>query len=185
RKPNYNKENMKPKNPNLGVILFICFVIASCQNIPETAEAVQGFEKEKYLGKWYEIARLDFKYEEGLNNTSAHYSLNDDGSIKVINKGYDVEKKEWKEAEGKARFVGNDSVGMLEVSLFGPFYSGYNVIAIDENYDYALVAGKDLNYLWILSRETIIPEDIKKEYLKIAEDIGYDTSNLVWVEHDQ
>lgn len=176
---------MKPKNLSLGVILLICFIIASCQNIPETAEAVQGFEKEKYLGKWYEIARLDFKYEEGLNNTSAHYSLNDDGSIKVINKGYDVEKKEWKEAKGKARFVENDSIGMLKVSFFGPFYSGYNVIAIDENYDYALVAGKDLNYLWILSRETIIPEDIKKEYLKIAEDIGYDTSNLVWVEHDQ
>lgn len=176
---------MKTKYFYPVAVLFILILMISCQNIPENAHAVQGFEKEKYLGTWYEIARLDFKYEEGLNNTSAHYALNDDGSIKVTNKGFNVEKKEWEEANGKAKFVGDENIGMLKVSFFGPFYSGYNVIAVDENYDYALVAGKNLNYLWILSRETIIPADIKKEYLKIAEEVGYEVANLIWVEHDQ
>ena len=86
---------------------------------------------------------------------------------------------------GKAKFVGDENVGMLKVSFFGPFYSGYNVIAVDQNYKYALVAGKSLKYLWILSRDTDIPKEIKDKYLEMAEDIGYDTSTLLWVSHDK
>ncbi len=166
-------------------IIVIMIGFFSCRTIPKNAIAVQSFDKTKYLGKWYEIARLDFKYERGLNNTTAEYSLNEDGSIKVLNKGYDYTQKEWREAIGKAKFVKEENIGMLKVSFFGPFYSGYNVLAIDEDYQYALVSGKNLDYLWILSRETSIPERIKQEYLKIAEDIGFKTSDLIWVTHDR
>ncbi|MGA9638373.1 lipocalin family protein [Flavobacterium sp.] len=165
----------------VGVGLFL----NSCskKTIPEKAQAVQNFDKAKYLGKWYEIARLDFKYEKDMNNTTAEYSLKDDGMIKVDNKGYDYKKEKWEQSTGKAKFVGDENVAMLKVSFFGPFYSGYNVIAIDPAYKYALVAGESLDYLWILSRETSIPEEIKTNFLKKAQQIGYQTKDLVWVEH--
>ncbi len=155
----------------------------SCRTIPDGATAVEPFEKERYLGKWYEVARLDNRFERNMNNVTAEYSLNDDGTIKVVNRGYDTLKGQWEQATGKAKVAGNDNVGMLKVSFFGPFYSGYNVIAIDEDYQYALVAGNSLKYLWILSRRTSIPEEIKSEYLKIAEDIGYKTEDLLWITH--
>lgn len=159
--------------------------LISCGTIPKNADAIKSFEKEKYLGKWYEIARLDFKFERDLNNTTAEYFLENDGSIKVINTGYHTVKEEWSEATGKAKFVGEDDIAMLKVSFFGPFYGGYNVIALDDDYKYALVAGSNLEYLWILSRETTIPEKVKKNYLKIAEETGYKTSDLLWIEHNK
>jgi apolipoprotein D and lipocalin family protein len=157
----------------------------SSASIPQGVTAIQPFDKQKYLGKWYEIARIDFKYERGLNNTSAHYSLNANGTIMVVNKGYNTQKGVWKQAIGKAKFVGDINVGMLKVSFFGPFYSGYNIIALDADYQYALIAGASFKYLWILSRQTTIPDAIKDEYLKMAEDYGFNTSNLLWVEHDK
>jgi apolipoprotein D and lipocalin family protein len=170
----------------LILLSLFLFILWGCSNstIPQGAKAVTSFNKSKYLGKWYEIARLDFYFERGLNNTSAFYELNEDGSIKVVNRGYDAEKKKWKESVGKAKFVGKDDVGMLKVSFFGPFYGGYNVIALDSNYQYALVAGDELSYLWILSRQKTIPDSIKKEYLQIAQQIGFKTNELVWVKHD-
>lgn len=167
------------------VVVGIGALFTSCSNktIPDKAKAVENFDKTSYLGKWYEIARLDFKFEKGLNNTTAEYSLKDNGMIKVDNKGYDYKKDKWKQSIGKAKFVGDETIAMLKVSFFGPFYGGYNVIAIDKGYKYALIAGDSLDYLWILSRETTIPEAIKQDYLKKAEEIGYTTSNLVWVEH--
>ena len=155
----------------------------SCVTMPDGEEAVTPFDKEKYLGKWFEIARLDFKYEKDLNNTTAEYTLNENGSIKVVNQGFNTKKGEWVKAIGKAKFAKGENIAMLKVSFFGPFYSGYNVIAIDDDYKYALIAGASLKYLWILSRETKIPEEIKVNYLKIAEDIGYNTADLIWVEH--
>lgn len=157
----------------------------ACTRIPKGAVAVKAFDKKRYLGKWYEIARKDFKFEKDLNNTTAEYSLDDDGTIRVDNRGYNTKKRKWVQATGKAKFVGAENVAMLKVSFFGPFYSGYNVIAIDDKYRYALVAGKSLKYLWILSRETTIPSAIKDKYLTIAKEIGYDTSDLIWVAHDQ
>ncbi|WP_088654931.1 lipocalin family protein [Geofilum rhodophaeum] len=153
--------------------------------LPKGANPVSPFEKERYLGLWYEIARKDFKFERNLNNTTAEYSLNEDGSIKVVNRGYNTVKEEWTQAIGKAKFVGDETTARLKVSFFGPFYSGYNVIALDVDYRYALIAGKDLDLLWILSRETTVPDEIKDQYLQLAEEIGYDTSDLIWVEHNQ
>ena len=164
-------------------LLLVMLGIGSCSTIPKGVVAVSPFNKEKYLGKWYEIARLDFKYEKNLNNTTAEYSLNDDGSIKVDNKGFNYKKGENKQATGKAKFIGDENTAMLKVSFFGPFYAGYNVIALDEDYKYALVSGDSYKYLWILSRQTSIPDDIKTRYLEIAGNLGYRTSDLIWVEH--
>jgi apolipoprotein D and lipocalin family protein len=156
-----------------------------CSTIPDGAVAVSPFDKARYLGTWYEIARLDFKYERDLNNTTATYSLNPNRTIKVDNQGYNTKTSAWEQAIGKAKFVGEDNTAMLKVSFFGPFYAGYNVIALDDEYKYALIAGESLKYLWILSRETTVPDDIKARYLKIAEEIGYHTADLVWVIHDR
>jgi len=169
------------RNTVMGIIALL---FGSCATIPEGVVAIKPFIKEKYLGKWYEIARFDFKFERGLNNTTAQYSINEDGTIKVVNRGYNYEKKNWEEATGIAKFVGESDVAMLKVSFFRPFYAGYNVIAIDNEYRYALVCGNKLSYLWILSRETTIPEAIKQNYLAIAKKLGFNTSALIWVEHD-
>lgn len=178
---------MTLKNSNVISLLIISVMVIfnSCVTIPKGAVAVKPFDKEKYLGKWYEIARMDFRFERNLNNTTADYSINDDGSIKVDNRGFNYRTNKWKQAVGKAKFIGAQDVAMLKVSFFGPFYSGYNVIALDNEYKYALIAGKNLDYLWFLSRETTMPGDIKQNYLKIAEDLGYKTSELIWVEHNE
>ena len=157
----------------------------SCKTIPKRAKAVKPFDKEKYLGTWYEIARFDYRFERNLNNVTATYSLKPDGTIKVDNKGYDYKNNKWKENIGKAKPADATGEAKLKVSFFGPFYAGYNVIAIDKDYKYALIAGESLDYLWLLSRETTMPDDVKEHYLKIAEGIGYKTQKLIWVKHDK
>jgi len=160
-------------------------ILQSCKTIVKGGVAVKPFDSKKYLGKWYEIARLDFRFEKNLNNTIANYSLNKDGSIKVVNQGYNYKTSEWKKSTGKAKFVGDKTEAKLKVSFFGPFYAGYNVIALDVDYKYALIAGKNLNYLWLLSREKTMPGNIQQDYLQKATALGYDTTKLVWVEQDQ
>jgi apolipoprotein D and lipocalin family protein len=166
----------------LGVVALI--FLKSCKTIPKSAKAIKPFKVESYLGKWYEIARFDYRFEKNLNNTTATHSLNRDGTLNVENSGYDYQKRVWKKATGRARFVGPANEAKLKVSFFGPFYAGYNVVALDDNYSYALVAGKNLNYLWILSREKSIPENIKQSFLQKGREIGYDTKKLVWVNQD-
>lgn len=153
-------------------------------NIPDGAQAVTQFDLDSYLGKWYEIARFDYRFERGLKNVSAFYSRNGDGTIRVDNSGQKAETGKWVESVGKAKFVGDENTARLKVSFFGPFYAGYNVIAIDDNYHHALVAGNDLDYLWLLSRRTVMPDDVLNDYLQKAAAIGYDTDKLIWTEHD-
>lgn len=153
-------------------------------SIPEGAEAVKPFDTNRYLGKWYKIARFDFKYENNLKNVTAEYSKNNNGSIRVVNRGYHTAKGEWRTAVGKAKPAGDKNEGRLKVSFFGPFYSGYNVLAIDPGYNHALVAGDDLDHLWILSREKQIPADVTNDFLKKARKLGYPTDDLVWTQQD-
>ncbi|MES2516274.1 MAG: lipocalin family protein [Bacteroidota bacterium] len=177
----------------IKLVLYILFVAAgsflllSIVKAPDDRDivVVKPFDLQKYLGKWYEIARLDYKYEKNLDNVTATYSLKEDGTVKVDNKGYNYKKEKWEESVGKAKPVNDANEGKLKVSFFGPFYSDYNVIALDENYKYALVAGESNDYLWILSREKTIPESIKTDYIKKAQNLGYKTENLVWVNHDK
>lgn len=159
-------------------------LFTACKTIPRQATAVKPFSQEKYLGKWYEIARLDYKYERHLDHVTAEYGLRPDGLIRVTNRGYNTRKQQWEESVGKAKAVSDPKEGKLKVSFFGPFYAGYNVIAIDPDYKYALVAGKNTKYLWLLSREKTMPESVKADYLKQAQLIGYKTGELVWVKQD-
>jgi apolipoprotein D and lipocalin family protein len=168
-----------------AVAVLPALVLFTRPTAPKGAKPVTPFDKDRYLGKWYEIARLDFYFERHLNNTTANYSLNEDGTIRVVNRGFNVLKNVWKESVGKAKFVEDPSIGKLKVSFFGPIYGGYNVIAVDEEYQYALVAGRNLDYVWILSREPQIPERIKKWFLQEASQLGYEVKNLIWVKHDK
>ncbi len=153
------------------------------KTIPCDVTAVKPFDVKKFTGKWNELARLDFFFEKNLDYATAEYTLNDDGSIKVINRGYNYKKQKEEAIEGKAIFVGDENEGKLRVSFWGPFYSGYNVIAIDEKYKHALIAGKNKNYLWFLSKEKEMPEKIMNEYLELAESLGFNTSKLLWTNY--
>jgi apolipoprotein D and lipocalin family protein len=164
-------------------VLGLSALLSGCATIPEGAKAVDNFDKDRYLGKWYEIARLDFAFEKNLNNTTAQYSIGKNGMIDVLNAGYNYKANRRAEAKGKARFRGADTAGELEVSFFGPFFAAYNVIALDPDYRYAMIAGSDLNYLWILSRTATIPDDVREKYVTLAKSLGYDTGDLIWVEH--
>ena len=157
-------------------------VLKLSPSIPKGAQAIHPFDSKKYLGKWYEIARMDLFFERNLINVTATYSENENGTIKVVNRGYEPHKKMWKEAVGKAKFRKDANTAALKVSFFGPFYSGYNVIAIDPDYQFALIAGANLDNMWILSRQKQIPENMKRDYLAKAEKAGYNTSKLIWVE---
>jgi apolipoprotein D and lipocalin family protein len=174
----------KKKSFTAAALAGFALLTQSCATIPQGATVVQHFDKSKYLGTWYEIARLNHRFERNLEGCTAVYTLNDNGTIKVTNSGYNTETREWKQAIGKAKMAGKPDEGKLKVSFFGPFYGAYNIIALDEQYKYVLVAGNNLNYLWILSRETTIPEDIKQQYLATAKGLGYDISALIWVKHD-
>src|SRR5690606_6413206 len=98
------------KIPIFLILVSALILTASCSSIPEKAEPVTNFQKDRYLGTWYEIARFDFKHERNMNNTIAQYSLNDDGSIRVLNSGYNYKEQKWKQAEGKAKFRGDETV---------------------------------------------------------------------------
>jgi len=158
---------------------------ASCTGVPEGVETIEGFELERYLGTWYEIARLDHRFERGLSAVTATYSMRDDGGVKVLNKGYNAEDEEWDEAIGKAYIVDKPDVGQLKVSFFGPFYGGYNIIELDkENYEYSLVAGPDRSYLWILARSPDLDEAVVKRLVDKAKQLGFSTDELIFVSHD-
>ena len=163
--------------------LIACALFAGCAQIPEGVEPVGGFDAERYLGTWYEIARLDHRFERGLSKVSATYTARDDGSIGVLNRGYNAEKGEWDEASGRARFVGARDVGQLEVSFFGPFYGGYNVVDLDAEYRYSLVVGPNRSYLWILARQPDPPRAEVDRLVARAKALGFDTTQLVFVEH--
>jgi apolipoprotein D and lipocalin family protein len=178
---------MKTKNVLIGSTLLLGTALVlnnkRKKTIPKGVTAVTGFDVNRFLGRWYEIARMDNRFEKNLINTTAFYSQEEDGTIKVINRGYDFMKDKKKKSTGKAQFVGSPNEAKLKVSFFRPFYSGYNVIAIDPEYKYALIAGKSRKYLWLLSREKEMPEEIMLQYLQKAEDLNFDVSRLTWVDH--
>jgi apolipoprotein D and lipocalin family protein len=164
--------------------ILCCLLYTSCVGVPEGIQPVQRFDINRYLGTWYEIARLDHSFERGLDNISATYTLRDDGGIDVLNKGFNKKKNTWKEAEGRAYFVGEKTVASLKVSFFWPFYGGYNVIALDhENYSYSMVCGPDRSYLWILAREKKLDKSILYRLIEKAKSLGFETDKLIFVEH--
>ncbi len=167
------------------LIVFVLF-LAGCVSVPENIKPVDHFSLERYLGKWYEIARLDHSFERGLTSVSAEYSLRTDGGIRVINRGFSKKDNQWKEIEGKGYFVDRQDVGFLKVSFFGPFYGSYIIIELDKkNYFYALVCGPDKSYLWILARTPQLDAGFKNHLVDKADALGFDTTKLIYVSHDK
>lgn len=163
----------------------LILLLTGCVGIPENVRPVDNFELEKYLGTWYEIARLDHSFERGLSHVTADYSLRDDGGVRVLNRGYSTEDNSWTEAEGKAYFVKSANVGFLKVSFFGPFYGSYIIFELDhEDYQYALVCGPKKSYLWILARTSSLNEGIRSDLLRKAAAAGFEIGELIFVDHE-
>ncbi len=163
------------------------FTLSGCSTAPPKGTLpITGFKVESYLGKWYEIARLDHSFERGLTNVSAVYSREGSGdAIRVLNRGYNLEEKVWKEAKGIAKFEGSPETASLKVSFFRPFWGGYHVIALDKvHYQYALVAGPSRDYLWILARDRTLPKEVISKLLEVAKSEGFATEKLIWVPQD-
>ncbi|MGB5062256.1 MAG: lipocalin family protein [Candidatus Competibacter sp.] len=153
---------------------------------PDGVTPVAGFELNRYLGQWYEIARLDHSFERGLSNVSASYSPRDDGGVRVLNRGYDASAGRWKDVEGRAYLTGEPTVGSLKVSFFGPFYGGYHIVALDrENYSYAMISGPSRDYLWILARSRRLPPAVLDGLLQQARALGFATEQLIMVKQDR
>ena len=161
-------------------------MLGGCVKYPAEITPVEGFDVSRYLGTWYEIARLDHSFERGLEQVTAEYSMREDGGIEVVNRGYSVENQSWKEAVGKAYFVRSPDIGYLKVSFFGPFYGAYVVFDIDDaGYQYAFVSGPDHSYLWLLSRTPVVDESLKTYFIKRAQAVGYPADEIIFVDQNQ
>lgn len=167
------------------LLVFIPLIIflVGCSGMPKGVSPIADFDQERYLGTWYEIARLDHSFERGLSQVTAEYSLNDDGSIRVVNRGYKASSDEWKEAEGRAVFVGDSDIGHLKISFFGPFYSSYVIFALDDDYSIAYISGYNTNYLWLLARTPEVSDSEAQAFKARALKAGFDLDELIWVEH--
>lgn len=154
--------------------------LMGCTGIAPGIAPVSDFDKDRYLGTWYEVARLDHSFERGLSQVTATYSMRDDGGIKVINRGYSIKDQAFDEAEGKAYFVGDSNTGHLKVSFFGPFYGSYVVFYLDD-YQLAYVGSTNHDYLWLLSRTPEISEPEKDHFIATIKRSGYSVDDIIWV----
>ncbi len=163
----------------------VSLFLSGCLGIPESVSPVNQFELDRYLGRWYEIARLDHSFERGLEQVTADYSMRSDGGLRVLNRGFNEDKQKWSEVEGKAFFVSEPTEGYLKVSFFGPFYGSYIIFELDkENYQYAFVSGPDLSYLWLLSRTPTVTPRLLAQFVDEAKKLGFETENLIYVDHE-
>lgn len=161
-------------------VLIASLMLSACTGIAEGTRPVSGFNIQKYLGTWYEIARLDHRFERGLTQVSATYSLREDGGVDVLNQGKESDGT-WRQAKGKAYFVDKPDEARLKVSFFGPFYGGYNVIDLDPDYQLSLVTSYNHDYLWILSRTPTVAKDKLEALVNKAKGLGFATDKLIWV----
>lgn len=175
--------NIRFPVPRLIALTALALTLSACTGLPSGIEPVTGFDQDRYLGTWYEIARLDHSFERGLSRVTAEYTLNDDGSIRVINRGYNAKEDEWNEAEGRAVFVGDSDTGHLKVSFFGPFYASYVVFELDDDYSTAYITGYNRDYLWFLSRTPEVSPEALKAFRERAEAEGFELGELIVVEH--
>lgn len=164
----------------LRFLALAMLAVAGCTGVPEGVTPVGGFDADRYLGTWYEIARLDHRFERGLECITADYAASPDGSIRVVNRGYDVAKGQWRSAEGRARFLGERSTASLGVSFFGPFQGGYHVIALDPDYRWSMVSGPDRDFLWILARQPTLDAALLDRLTGEARALSFDTGALIY-----
>lgn len=158
------------------------FLSACSTTLDPDVVPVGNFEADRYLGQWYEIARIENRFEKGMTKVTANYSMREDGGIKVVNKGFKPKKQKWKTANGKAYFVDGKNKGHLKVSFFGPIYGPYVVFELDDNYQYSFVTNHNKKYLWLLSRTPKVSEDLKSKFMKRINEMGFETEKLIWVD---
>lgn len=171
--------------PILGVA--VIGLLSACQALtpPKGVKPVTQFDLQRYQGRWFEIARLENRFEKGLTQVTATYLPQADGSVQVINRGFNPQRQSWSQSVGKAKFIGRSDNAALKVSFFGPFYASYNVIALDSSYQHALVCGPDRSYLWLLSRQPTIDQSTRRWLLEQAQQAGFNTQALLWTEQQQ
>lgn len=163
-----------------SILIFVLLFTFCCSSSTKVDNSVvDTVDIYKYLGKWYEIARFDTRFEKGMQQCVATYSLTKDGNIKVVNRG--VKKGKWKTSEAIAKMT--DQPGVLRIAFWRPFYSDYRILKLAPDYSYALVGGDDDEQLWILSRTPYLCEDVRDELVNEAFRRGYDIQNLLWVRH--
>jgi apolipoprotein D and lipocalin family protein len=164
-----------------ALCLAALFLLSGCTALPENVTPVSDFELKRYLGKWYEIARLDHSFERDMVEVTAEYSMHPDGGVRVLNRGYEVTEEQWSQAEGRAHFVGDENTGHLKVSFFGPFFGSYVIFELDkQNYHYAFVSGPSKSYLWLLSRTPEVDDDVLQLFHRRAAELGFDTDALIY-----
>jgi apolipoprotein D and lipocalin family protein len=167
----------------IGVLL-LALAAGACTGIPKGVVPVEGFDVQRYKGEWFEIMRLDHSFERGLTNVTANYTLRDDGSVGVINRGFDAKNCRWKEATGRAVFQGAPDTASLSVTFFWPFAGGYHVLALDkQDYGWALVSGPTRGYLWLLARQHDLAPEIRNRLVDQARGLGFAVEELILVEH--
>jgi apolipoprotein D and lipocalin family protein len=165
----------------LFIIIPAYMLMTGCRSTSKL-EVVSNFEIERYLGVWYEAARLPHGFEKNLSSVSATYSFNEDATIKVLNRGFNDKKLEWEEIEGVAKFKSADDQGWLKVSFFKPFYASYKVIYLNEDYTQAIITGPSYGYLWILVREPALPKTEVERLITKAAAFGFETEKLILVD---
>ncbi|MDD2545947.1 MAG: lipocalin family protein [Burkholderiaceae bacterium] len=169
----------------LAAVLAGALGACSSTRPPEGISAVAPFDLARYEGRWFEVARLDHAFERGMSDVSATYQRQPDGSVRVLNRGFDTGKQAWRQAVGKALFTGDAQTASLKVSFFGPFYGGYHVAALDADYRWALVVGPDRSYCWILARDKQLAPAVRDALIARAQALGIDTQALIWVDHQR
>ena len=166
------------------ILSIFALALAGCTGVPQGVTPVR-FEPARYMGEWYSIARLDHSFERGLTNVSATYGLKADGSVSVRNRGFDPSRCAFKEIEGTAQLQGPSDVASLSVSFFPLLSGGYHVIALDPQYQWAMVAGPTRGYLWILSRRPVLDAKITARLVEQARGLGFATNELVMVDQSK
>lgn len=168
---------------NKGYILLMTAIVlstlASAKSYDIDRTTVSDIDLKRYMGRWFEIARFDHSFERNLDYCEAFYALQDDGTISVTNTGLNSRTEKRKTAYGKAKL--GERPGQLRVSFFWFFYSDYNILALSQEYEWALIGSKSERYLWILSRTRHLDSNTRNNIVAIAQSRGYDTSKLIWV----
>jgi apolipoprotein D and lipocalin family protein len=165
----------------VGLLLLM---LAGCVKIPPGVEPIANFDAQRYMGQWYEVARLDHRFERGLSEVTAYYELKPNGKILVTNRGWNASKQKWQQAQGRAYQVGESGNGLLKVSFFGPFFGAYVIAELDTlSYQYSLVTGPNHSYMWILARNPVLEDEVRTMLLARAKAMGFKVEDLIWVEH--
>ena len=163
-------------------IIAVIMLLTACTSLPTGIKPVNNFNLDKYLGTWYEIARIDNSFERGLTKVTATYTMRNDGGVNVLNKGYNAKHDSWKQAEGKAYFIEDEKIGHLKVSFFGPFYASYVVVDTDAKHQqFAVVSGYNKDYLWLLSRKPTVSDEVMNDFMALAKNKGFNMDELILV----